>query len=80
MGVQCFVDFREVCGLVIGIRYTYASQATPPKYDTITHIFPFHRRPRRILWPRSPSSRYFNGFLRIIFLIINPAQRLAASV
>lgn len=71
VGVQCFVGLREVCSLLILLgMLAYLSQATTPKYHTITYILPFHRRPRWLFWSRSPSSRYSNRFLCIIFFIL----------
>ena len=54
----------------------YISQATTPKYHTITYILPFHRRPGWVFWFRSPSSRYFKRFLCVLFLVSNTGPAL----
>src|SRR5258706_993347 len=54
----------------------YVSQATTPKYHTITYILPFHRGPRWLFWFGSPSSRYFKCFLCVLFLVSNTGPAL----
>lgn len=69
-----FVRFVVQC-FILGML-AYVSQATTPKYNTITYILPFYRGPRWLFWFRTPSSRYFKCFLCVLFLVSNTGPAL----